>query len=159
MCEFPEDKKIARVRVYEKHQETPGGSTIHGLEFFDEAGVMLGVLKSRNNPRSSFSKDIMIAKNEKIVGTYQYKENGITKALGFLCMHNGMGYTEARINLDQANRIPYENLRNLKIGPNNAIVRAEHACQASDDSEGSHHNIIWPKLSNNSDTWNKWSCN
>jgi len=41
---------------------------IHGVEFIDEAGAVIGRVNSNINPRSGSSRDILIAKDERIVG-------------------------------------------------------------------------------------------
>lgn len=90
--EFPPDKKIARVRIYEKDQNIPGYFVIHGLEFYDTEGKLLGAVWAEVSPRAGNVKDIFIAEDEKIVGIYQQRDVG-TRALGFVCMHTGAGYT------------------------------------------------------------------
>lgn len=60
---------------------------------------------SGNFPRAGIVKDIFIGKDEKIVGVYQQKDWG-TRALGFICMHTGAGYTENKVDLDKIDEIP-----------------------------------------------------
>ena len=80
----------------------------------------------------------------------------MTKALGFTCMNTGDGYSKQDVDLEAINELPLEELANLNIGPGNAIVRAEHA---NGDLWKSSQNLIWPKMSNGGDSWNKWHCN
>ena len=43
---------------------------IHGLEFIDEKGVLIGGVKAKKNPRAGCIRDIYIDKDEKVVGIY-----------------------------------------------------------------------------------------
>ena len=69
--EFPADKKIARVRIYEKDQNCEGHFVIHGLEFFDTEGVLIGAVWAEISPRAGNVQDIIIGADEKIVGVVQ----------------------------------------------------------------------------------------
>ena len=70
MTEIPTDKKIAKVRVYEKDRLIPGQYVIHGLDFIGEDGAILASVKSRNNPRAGCVRTILIDPDEKIVGVH-----------------------------------------------------------------------------------------
>ena len=64
---------------------------IHGLEFYDEVGALIGAVWAEVSPRAGNAKDIIIGKDEKIIGVFQQRDIG-TRALGFICMHTGDGY-------------------------------------------------------------------
>ena len=130
---------------------------IHALEFFDEDGELIGLVRPLNYPRAGCIRDIHIGKDEKVVGICQQKDYG-TRALGFICMHTGNGYPEQNVDLNAADLIPQEQLVDLNIRPSNAIVKAKHAFKEENQSLATNHNLIWPKLLNDSDTWNKWYC-
>ena len=61
------------------------------------------------------------------------------------------------MDLEAANELPQDDLIDLRIGPSNTTVRADNANRDGQEW-GSNHNLIWPKLPNYSDTWNKWHC-
>ena len=86
------------------------------------------------------------------------KDQGGTRAIGFVCMHTGNGYEEEKVDLAAADNLQENELRNLKIGPDAAIVRAEHRRIEGDGEWGNNHNLVWPMLSDNSDIWNMWCC-
>lgn len=73
-------------------------------------------------------------------------------------MHTGNGYEEEKVDLAAAEEIPEHQLRNLRIGPDDAIARAEHRVVEGNGEWGSNHNLIWPMLDDNTDTWNSWKC-
>jgi len=154
--EFPADKKIARVRIYEKDQNVAGFFVIHGLEFYDTEGALIGAIWSEASPRSGNVQDIIIGEDEKIVGVVQQKDIG-TRALGFICMHTGEGYPEEKHDLRQADEC---DIADLKIRPADAIVRTKHANKANKlNTWASNHNLLQTKLADGSDTWNKWHSN
>lgn len=137
--EFPADKKIARVRIYEKDQNVEGNFVIHGLEFYDTEGFLIGAVWAEVSPRSGNVQDIYIGKDEKIVGVVQQKDIG-TRTLGFLCMHTGDGYPEEKLDLRQADECLTADLR---ISSVDAIVRAKHSNKVNKaDTWGSNHNLL-----------------
>ena len=62
------------------------------------------------------------------------------------------------VELYDMNSIEEADLKALKITPDTALVRTQHANFEEESAWGSNHNLIWPKSSNNSDPWNKWHC-
>ena len=136
----------------------PGQHVIHGVEFIDKDGKVIGRVKSKGGPRAGCVRDIYIDKREKIVGTYQWKDQGGLRAIGFICMHTGFGYQVDEPDLDEANSLAVEELRKLKIDQNSAIVRAQHANFENNCTYGSNHNLIWQNLPDDSDAWNLWHC-
>ena len=111
---------------------------IHSLEFFDEAGAVIGRVNANVNPRAGSSRDIHIAKDEQIVGIQQLQSYGTTRALGFICMHTGDGYPQTKVDLNSANELPPAALQIVDVGPHNAYVTTSEP-QSSDNS---HHNLI-----------------
>jgi hypothetical protein len=73
-------------------------------------------------------------------------------------MHQGFGYAINDPDIDEANNMAVEDLKKLKIDQNTAIVRAQHANFETGCDHGSNHNLVWPNLPDESDSWNKWHC-